>query len=221
MGRAGQRRGAVDHDPAAVEQAREERRVLVVRRHHRAQPPHFAEVLGHCQRHERPAVAVRGVGDRPFLAVRQVHQARILAAPDLLRMSRVRREQRRLVHPPVPHSVEAASYLEAGDSPEVLDPQQQDGLVADPRGAGVEDRVCRIRDVVGGDDRVRRMPGEEVSSARLGHARAPGVGEDPVGEDWTGADWTPADRSRRPVAAQRNSRIVSRAVSHISVDSPP
>ena len=114
---AAQRRGPVDHRPAAVEPAREQRRVLVLGRHHRAEPADAPEVARHRQRDERSAAAVGGVGDRPFLALREPGQPRILAAPGLLGVAVDVGAQERLgIEAPVRDAVARCARRGAGRS---------------------------------------------------------------------------------------------------------
>jgi hypothetical protein len=48
--------------------------------------------------------------------------------------------------------------VQLGDAAEVLDADEQDRLVADPGGTGIEDAVGRIGDVGRGEDRVVVRP---------------------------------------------------------------
>ena len=136
----------------------------------------------HGQRDERSAPAVRRVRDRPFLALRQPRQARVLAAPDLLGVALdIGAEQRLGIEPPAADTIGAARDVELGDAAQVLDPGQQDGLVADARRSGVERRVGRVRDVIRRQDRILRPTvGRAGSPARSSRGRgrqfASGVG---------------------------------------------
>ena len=141
---------------------REQRGVLVLRRHHRPEARDAPEVARRRQRDERPATAVRGVGDRPLLAFGEPGEARVLAAPDLLGMVLgVGAEQGLRIERPAGHAVGAARDVELRDAAQVLDPREQDRLVADPGSARVEDRVGRIGHVGDGQDRVRFRPLEQ------------------------------------------------------------
>ena len=93
MGATANRSRAVDHRPTAVDAVGKKGRVLVVGRHDGPKTHRLVEVAGHCQRDERAPVAVCGVGDRPFLALGQPGEARVFAAPDLLGMIGIGRQQ--------------------------------------------------------------------------------------------------------------------------------
>ena len=83
----------------------------------RAEPADAPEVAGHRQRDERPAPAVRRVGDRPFLALGQPGQARVLAAPDLLGVAvDVRARAAARVEAPVRDAVARCARRGAGRS---------------------------------------------------------------------------------------------------------
>ena len=145
----------MDHRPAAVDPPREEGRVLVLRRHRRAEPLDRPEVLGRCERHERAAPAVGGVGDDPLVALFEPRQAGILAAPELLRVALGIGAQQRLgIEPPAVDAVLAPGDLEVGDAAQVLDPQQQDRLVIEEGCARIEDGIGGIRQVGRRDDRI-------------------------------------------------------------------
>ena len=154
VGRAGERRRAVDEGPAAVDPARKERRVLVLRWHRRAEPGERPEVAGDGQRHERAAPAEGRIRDCPFLALGQPGDPRILDTPDFLReVLGVGHEGRLGVDVPSGPAVVAARDREVRDAPKILDAQQQDALAVDRGRRGVEHRVRPIRDVRRAEDR--------------------------------------------------------------------
>ncbi len=176
VGVAPQRGGPVEHRPAAVEPAREDRRVLVLRRHDRAFAADVTEVARHGQRHEGTPVAIGRVGDRPVLELRQPGEPRILAAPDLLRVAlRLRLKQRLCVDAPVRGAIAAACHHEVRDPPHVLDADEEHGVVADPGRARVEDRVGAVGQIRDGDQGVGGMaPEQDVLVAVIGiHERHP------------------------------------------------
>ena len=105
---------------------------------------------GHGQRDERTPPAVGRVGDRPVLELRQPREARILAAPDLLGVAlRARaREQRLGSNRQSDDAVARCGRPRRCEMPRRSSTRtQQDGLVADPGGARVEDRVGAVGEV--------------------------------------------------------------------------
>src|SRR3990172_5153091 len=173
MSETAQRRRPVDHRPAPVDPTRKERGVLVLWRHDRAKLSTLGEVVAQRERDERTASAVGGIGDRPCIELRQPGQARVLAAPDLLRAGiRLRRDERRLVKSPTCHAVAAACGQQVRDTAQVLDPDQQQRLTTDEPRPGVEDGVRAIWQLVDGDDRVERVPGEDVRRLEWAYARS-------------------------------------------------
>ena len=196
----------MDHRPATVEAAREEGGVLVLGWHDRSEATDLAEVSGGREPDERPTAAVGRVGDRPFLALGQPGDPRILAAPGLLGIPiDVCLEERLGIEPPVGDAVSAAGHVELGDPAEVLDADEEDRLVPDSSGSGIEDRVRGIRDVGRRQDGIRGIAPKE--RLRSGHR-----------VDIAGSS---APRSARRLGHPRKARICSAAVSHISVDSAP
>ena len=196
----------MDHRPAAVEAAREEGRVLVLGRHDRSEATDLRKSRVVASADERPAAAVGRVGDRPFLALGQPGDARVLAAPGLLGIAiDVGLEERLGIEPPVGDAVGAAGDVELGDPAEVLDADEEDRLVPDSGGAGIEDRVRGIRDVGRRQDGVRGVAPEE----RLGLRHRVDI-----------ASSCAAGR-RLAARASRKARMCSAAISHISVDSAP
>ena len=166
LARAVQRARAMDEQPATVEAAREERRVLVLRA---ASPGpsrrkvRKSVVVG--QRDERPAPAVGRVGDDEVALLGQPRDARVLDPPELLRVALGCRAQAGLgVDDPVREAVLAAGDRQVGDAAAILDAQEQDRLAVDERSARIEDAVGRVGQRGGGDDRVERRAGEEVGA---------------------------------------------------------
>ena len=211
-----------------AEAAREHRRVLVLGRHDRPESADGSEVARRGQGHQRAAPAVRGVGDGPLLAFRQPGQARVLAAPGLLGIadrpparSRGSGSKR-----PAGLAIGAARDVELGDAAEILDANEEDRLVADARGARVEDAVGRVGDVGCGQDRVARGPLEQRTGARVtaGATRGRSASRWRRHEPWRRHERRTA---RRPTAGAtrgwrpRIARMCSAAMSHISVDSAP
>ena len=68
----------------------------------------------HGQRHKRTTIAIRGIGDCPFLPLGQEDEARILAAPHFLAVLRIRRQQWMIVELPAGDTVRATRHMKAG-----------------------------------------------------------------------------------------------------------
>ena len=163
VGPAPERRGAMDHRPAAVEPAREQRRILVLGRHRRAQPADLGEVAGHRQRHERSAAAVRRVGDRPLLPLREPRQPGILAAPDLLRVILGSRgEQRRRRRTASPTRRPRSARPTRCEMPRRSSTRARSTVSSPTRAApGLNTELARYGSWRGRDDRVRGMALEQ------------------------------------------------------------
>ena len=196
------RRGSVDHRPAPVEPAREQRGVLVLGRHRRAEPADLLEVARHRQRDQRPATAVGGVGDRPLLAFREPGQAGVLAAPDLLGVasgsgaSSGSASNRQSV---TPSALRATTQVR--DAPQVLDPHQQDGVLAHRAAPGLNTELARYGSMGDRQDRVGGVALEQGGGIDVHglHPRLAAASRLPADVEITGI--VPAVRrvSRRPI----------------------
>ena len=98
-------------------------------------------------------------------------------------------------------AVRRARDGQVGDAAPILDPGEQDGRAVDERGGRVEHGVDGIRPVVGGEDRVRRVPLEELARGhavtRLGRAGSGG-----------GADAGGVEEKRRAMERERRLRAL-------------
>ena len=201
---AAQRCGPVDHRPPPVESTREQRGVLVLRRHHRTRP---ARRSG--SRWSSPGRPSARAGCRPYrrspTARRsQPRQARVLAAPDLFGVVAIGREQRLVVERPVRDPIRAPRDVELRDPSHVLDANEEEATL--PTWAA---------------------PALNTEFARTAHRPRSGSDCGRTLEELVRCLHRAADTASALVAARpptrpwRRARIRSAAISHISVDSAP
>ena len=77
------RHGTMNQRPIAVDSPRQQRRVLVVRRHDDAVALEASKVFGQSQRHARTATRIRGISHNVLLQFGHECDSRIFDAPDL------------------------------------------------------------------------------------------------------------------------------------------
>ena len=156
------RDGTVDHRPAPVELAREERRVLVLGGISTPRRSYDPEVAGGREADERAAVGVPGVDDQVLVAAHG--DAGILDAEALgLRVERRQHAPLRVDHP-VGEAVGAPRRAEVGEARSVLDANQEHGLVAHATDPGIEDRVDGRGPAGCREDRVSLVPQQIAAS---------------------------------------------------------
>ena len=84
-------------------------------------------------------------------------------------MVRVGREGGLVIDPPAADAVLAARHCQMRDAAPVLDTDQEQGFAGDQRRRGIENRIGLIREVGGYDDRILRMPGEQLVEPGVCH----------------------------------------------------
>jgi hypothetical protein len=150
----------VDQRPAAVELAREQRGVLVLRRHDDASPLIRAEVPRGREADKGAHVRVARVHDHVLVAAGR--DPRVLD-PEPLRLRLDLRQQPPVgLDDPVRQAVGAAGHAEMGEARAVLDADEQEGLAAEPGDAGIEDRVDRVWPLGRGENRIPLVASEEL-----------------------------------------------------------
>ena len=136
----------VDEREPAVERARKESGILVLRRHQRTVPLERLEVARRSEPDERPGARVTGVHDHVLVAAER--DAGILD-PVALRLGLDIGEQAPVdVDRPPLEPVGAARDAEVRQPGPVLDADEQQRLAVDSRRAGVEDGIDGVRPVV-------------------------------------------------------------------------
>src|SRR5262249_50419663 len=96
-------------------------------------------------------------------AILDPSQPRVFHAPGFFRtVRRIGDETRAGINAPIGEAVVASSHGEVRMATAILDADEQDGLLADLTGAGVEDRVGRVRPVPGRQYRVGGVALEQL-----------------------------------------------------------
>ena len=150
----------VEQRPASVELTWEERRILVLGRHQHSAPLIRREVSRGGETDEWPAVRVAGVDDQ--LLVAAAGDAGILDAEALSCRVELRQHAARGVDHPACEAVRTPRRAKMGETGTVLDANQKDGFVVQPRGGRIEDRIDGGRPARRREDRVPVVPLEQL-----------------------------------------------------------
>ena len=134
----------MDKCPATAELPRKECGVFVFGRHNRAVALEAPEITGHREGDQRPGARVSGVRDGILIQRRELHDARVLHSPQLLRVLLGRWGKGRLrVNLPVGDAVETSGGGQVRDTPPVLDSHEQERLPGRQQCCTrVEHRMC-------------------------------------------------------------------------------